>query len=523
MTASPPVQPPLVPSRHMSENLDKDELAVLAHAAAGLTWQETGAALGASERTVRRRVGSAADKLGTRGVVQTVAVAAARGLIDPEKPPEPASFTPLDRPRTGGAVSGPKPGLTIAAAIPDICAALPLVHGSLPAACDAAGVSYKTVLHRQKHDPELRSVLLAGGWAEGPGPKGERGPSRRVAAGLVIVLAELSQGATLVAATEAAGISAQTVHYHLDKDPALAERFEQAREEGREARLPFDRDDLLEAIADGTSLGEYASRISLSSGYLYALISDTPGLKEQVQQARATRRAVLPDDAAKILDKLRGGASLAGACAAAGVAYGTVGSWRARHPELDAEIRKLLEENRRRDPPWAGPLIAALEDGASFKAACEAAEVHFVTPYRVRRERPDLDARVRAAVETGKQRSHDSRWRRGDRDDPARRGHNESTRDQRRRKTLERFTPEVERTLLAALRSGVPLAQAAEQVGMTQQTMFGRARFDRAWAVRLDRALMAGRDEDLGHGTDYVYKTYKCRCPECREAHARYR
>lgn len=416
-----------------------------------------------------------------------------------------------------------RPARGIDAAIPEICAVLPDVYGSLQAACNVVGVSYKTIFGKQRDDPDLHQALLDAGWVPLHRSKGERGPSGRVAAALATVMAELSQGATLKAATETAGISVPTVRYHLDKDPALAERFEQARKQGREARLPFDRDDLVAAIANGTTVREYAARIGVSSNHLSALIADTPGLKEQVEQAREARRAVLPDEATKILDHLRDGATLADACTAVGVARNTVVAWRERHPELDAEIRTLLEANRRRDLPWVGPLIAALEDGATFKDACKVAGVHFVTAYRARRMRPDLDARVRAAIETAKQRPHDSRWRRGDRDTAARRGHNRSTRDQRRRKTLERFTPELERTLLAALRSGTPLVQAAEQVGMTQQTLFGRARFDRAWAARLDHALMDGRDESLGHGTDYVYKAYKCRCPECREAHARFR
>ena len=228
--------------------LDPDELAVLAHAATGLTWQEVGDALDAGERTVRRRFASAAEKLGTQGVTHTVAVAAARGLIDPESPPQAASLTPRYRPATGRVVSGPRPGQTVAAAIPEICAILPTVYGSLHAACAAVGVSYKTIFNRQRNDPDLHQALLDAGWIPLHRAKGKRGPSGRVAAALVTVMAELSQGATLKAAVETAGISVPTVRYHLDQDPALAERFEQARKAGREARLPFDRDDL---VAEG--------------------------------------------------------------------------------------------------------------------------------------------------------------------------------------------------------------------------------------------------------------------------------
>ncbi|MFG1858438.1 helix-turn-helix domain-containing protein [Actinomadura geliboluensis] len=340
--------------------LDQDELAVIAHAAAGLTWQEVGAALGVSERTVRRRFANAAATLGTRGAVQTVAVAVARKLVDPEDSPEKAVITPRHTTPTAGAKPGRKPGQTIAAAIPKICATLPTVGGALPLACAAAGVSYNTVLERQKNDPDLRRRLLSAGWAPG-----RHGPTPRVAAALDTVLAELSRGATLGKAAQTAGISSPTVYTHVRRDAAFRAQFEQARDEGRQAsRRTRDRD---------------ASRQS------------------------------------------------------------------------------------RGDP---------------------------------------------------------RRQKNGGKQTP--REHNIRTRDQRRRKTLARFTPDAERALLAALRSGGPIAQAAEQVGMTPQTLFGRARFDRAWSVRLDRALMVGRDPGISHGTDHAYKRHRCRCPECREAHARF-
>lgn len=95
--------------------------------------------------------------------------------------------------------------------------------------------------------------------------------------------------------------------------------------------------------------------------------------------------------------------------------------------------------------------------------------------------------------------------------------------DRRRSQVLARFTGRVEEALLEMLRRGSSLSDAAEQIGLTPQAVFGRARWDREWASRLDSALMDGRDPYLSHGTDHTYKQYGCRCPDCRAAHSRFR
>lgn len=100
---------------------------------------------------------------------------------------------------------------------------------------------------------------------------------------------------------------------------------------------------------------------------------------------------------------------------------------------------------------------------------------------------------------------------------------NPRERDQRRKRFLERFTEQVEESLLEMLRLGAALPDAAQQVGLTPQAVFGRAQWDRAWALRLDDALLAGRDPDIRHGTDHSYKQHRCRCPDCRAAHRRSR
>lgn len=107
----------------------------------------------------------------------------------------------------------------------------------------------------------------------------------------------------------------------------------------------------------------------------------------------------MPAEAEEVLSALRDGATFRAACAAVGVGGSRMRRWRERFPELDTAVKELLEENRRRDPPWAAALLAALERGLSFKEASQAAGVHFVTAYEARRNRPDLDARVIAAAD----------------------------------------------------------------------------------------------------------------------------
>lgn len=362
--------------------LDEDEIAVLAHAAAGLTWQESAAALGGSERTVRRRLVSAAEKLGTRGVTNTVAVAVARGLVDPEKPPRKKAIT--SRTRSGI----------------DVAVVLKALAGgaSRREAARATGVAPQTLLNRIRVDAELRRQVE---WVQGA----------VVAAAIEKVLAALRGGSTLQDALTIADVPPAFFNACRSADPAIDEAVNQARDEGLPKRLRW-----VEPLMAG----------------------------------------------------LRRGMTLQQACKQAGVTSTAVYYQRDRSPVM----RAMLDEAR----------------GVASRGAGAA-----------------------------------GRWRRGARDDVARREHNDQTRDYRRQKTLARFTPEIERTVLESLRAGTPLVEAAALAGMTQQTLFGRGRFDAAWAARLDRALMAGRDPSVKHGTDYTYKVKGCRCPECRGAHARFR
>lgn len=494
------------------EPLSPPERRVLAHAAGGLSHAETAEVLGVSERTVRRHMERAADKLGTRGITHTVAVAISRGLITPGEP-TPSSREPS---REDDPPAPPTPEDTI----PQILAALPGVRGNLPRACKAAGIGYSTVHGWLSRDPDLRKKLRDAGWKPG-----KRGPSRRMAAALDTVVAELARGATVVQAAEIAGISAPMVSYHVGRDPELAGRIDAARRQGRRHRRPrIDHEDLVAAVRDGVTIAQYAKRLGISRGMLYQIIGDAPQLQHALEQARAARRATRPPEIESFLTLLRENpkTSIRAAAGAAGISIWRLNRLRSLDADLDAHIRQVLAQ-RLREPAWLAPLLAALENGATFKTACQMAGIHFVTAYEKRREYPELDDQVRAAIDKGRSRKDSRRWRQGARDAAARRAHNAETRADRRRKSLAGFTAQAERDLLAALRDGTPLTEAAAQAGVPFQALFGRARWDAAWATRLDQALMAGRDPGLRHGTDHTYKAHKCRCPECRQAHARFR
>jgi hypothetical protein len=88
----------------------------------------------------------------------------------------------------------------------------------------------------------------------------------------------------------------------------------------------------------------------------------------------------------------------------------------------------------------------------------------------------------------------------------------------RRRRIAEAALPERTRlALLDVLRSGVPLSTACEGFGVSTVAVHRFRAHDAAWGLLLDEALMAGRDPNLEHGTEWAYRWGKCRCPECRE------
>lgn len=79
------------------------------------------------------------------------------------------------------------------------------------------------------------------------------------------------------------------------------------------------------------------------------------------------------------------------------------------------------------------------------------------------------------------------------------------------------FPPSTRSKLIAKLRMGVHLDDAARELGVTPQRVFSAARVLSAFGSQLDATLTAERDPDLPHGTVTGYNK-RCRCPECRSA-----
>lgn len=76
--------------------------------------------------------------------------------------------------------------------------------------------------------------------------------------------------------------------------------------------------------------------------------------------------------------------------------------------------------------------------------------------------------------------------------------------------------------ILAALRSGTSLRDAAADLYISTAAVYGRARWDPEFREALDGALEEWSRPRMSHmcGTPTGYRHYGCRCRRCRRAHA---
>ncbi|GAB3497249.1 hypothetical protein [Nocardiopsis coralliicola] len=81
----------------------------------------------------------------------------------------------------------------------------------------------------------------------------------------------------------------------------------------------------------------------------------------------------------------------------------------------------------------------------------------------------------------------------------------------------EEFPPSLRSRLIAKLRKGEHIDDAAHALGTSPRHVFAAARILGAFGDQLDATLAAERDPDLPHGTVTGYNK-RCRCPECRSA-----
>ena len=72
--------------------------------------------------------------------------------------------------------------------------------------------------------------------------------------------------------------------------------------------------------------------------------------------------------------------------------------------------------------------------------------------------------------------------------------------------------------LVGALWSGTHLEEACAGVGLTANRLWTLARSVPGLAEVVDEALAATRNPYLTHASEYTYRKYRCRCPQCRAA-----
>ncbi|OLT30435.1 hypothetical protein BJF83_24865 [Nocardiopsis sp. CNR-923] len=77
--------------------------------------------------------------------------------------------------------------------------------------------------------------------------------------------------------------------------------------------------------------------------------------------------------------------------------------------------------------------------------------------------------------------------------------------------------PSTRSRLIAKLRMGKHLDDAASELEITARAVFATARILQSFGDQLDATLMEQRDPSLPHGTVTGYNK-RCRCPECRSA-----
>ncbi|GAA1781103.1 MULTISPECIES: hypothetical protein [Streptomonospora] len=81
----------------------------------------------------------------------------------------------------------------------------------------------------------------------------------------------------------------------------------------------------------------------------------------------------------------------------------------------------------------------------------------------------------------------------------------------------EELPPSTRSRLIAKLRKGVHIDDAARDLGVSPQRVFSAARILTTFGEQLDATLTAERDPDIPHGTLTGYNK-RCRCPQCRGA-----
>lgn len=105
------------------------------------------------------------------------------------------------------------------------------------------------------------------------------------------------------------------------------------------------------------------------------------------------------------------------------------------------------------------------------------------------------------------------------RDQQARAGHADVSRQWRRALADAAFNAGDRERLVAAVRAGATVAEAAAALSLTPQQVYGRASWDTEFAAELDDALAQTCPAGAHCGTATGARHHGGRCRDCRRAH----
>ncbi|GIH70359.1 hypothetical protein [Sphaerimonospora thailandensis] len=351
---------------------------------------------------------------------------------------------------------------------------------------------------------------------------------RRPAAWHAAFLAALEQTGSIPQAAAEAGITRQSVDYRLATDAEFAGQVRKMVEDYQRERWRGIGERIAAKVAAGTPISDAIrdcgggwttlAKRRQADPVLDQMLRDVVEIAQTARQEQRQER--LETWAAPFLAALAAGSDLGDACTAAGVDRGRMYQERWSNPEFEARVRAALA-GRGVTPDTRRMLMIRLAKGASLADALAATGLTREQLDEARAADAGLDDKLRQMLDRSPV-VQSSRWRRGERDDAARNGHNAAERERRAQAADAKVRP-VWRGILSQVREGVHIGDAAKRAGVTLHAVYGHAARDVRRQRALDAALMAGRDPDISHGTNHSYRVHKCRCPECKVAHDRQR
>lgn len=166
---------------------------------------------------------------------------------------------------------------------------------------------------------------------------------------------------------------------------------------------------LVQLVREGHAVAEAAGMVFVAVGTVQKWREKSPAFRERLDQARRDarimRRRRLQHE---LLARVERGQSVAEALSELGLGQSQAHNWlklgrHGRDVWFEREYRRLLGPTARTGNRFSR-LLAELRRGSTMHAACRAAQLHGTTPYRWKRDRPDLWQAVEAARAEGRTR-----------------------------------------------------------------------------------------------------------------------